>query len=299
MKLFHSNKLIVSIAALLVFLFACKEDEIKEASGTINALCYNVAGLPAGISSSQPVRNMTLISPLLNEFDIVHVQEDFCYHDSLLLFNNHRYVTPDIPCIGDGLNTFSNYRILEFERVMWDDCTGADCFSQKGFSYSKIELAAGVTIDFYNVHCTAGSALESIDARRKNLYQLLDYVNANSVNQPLILMGDFNHKYTRLGDSTRVLLQEGFRDPWLELIRNNDVPDYNPVGLEDCFPVNTSASCEDVDKVFYRGNDEMQIEVISYQYGDDSRFYYQGDVSQPLSDHSPLFVTFSYQYKAK
>jgi hypothetical protein len=233
----------------------------------------------------------------MTEFDLVHVQEDFCYHDSLLLFNNHRYVSPDIPYVGDGLNTFSNYPVLGFERVQWNDCTNADCLSLKGFSYSKIAIEVDVTIDFYNLHCNTGGSLASIDARRENLYQFLDYVNTNSVGEPILIMGDFNQKHTRLEDSTRPMLGQGFNDPWLDLMRNNDIPDYDTDKLGDCFPINTSPLCEGVDKVFYRGNDEMQISVLSYQYGDDDRYYYRGDLSQALSDHSPLFVTFQYDFK--
>ena len=40
-------------------------------------LAYNVAGLPQGISGSDPERNLPLISPLLNDYDVVLTQEDF------------------------------------------------------------------------------------------------------------------------------------------------------------------------------------------------------------------------------
>ena len=280
-------------------LVSCQDKPTQEASGTIKALCYNVAGLPQVISGSNPERNTSLISPLLNEFDLVHVQEDFCFHDSLLLFNTHQFRTPDVPCIGDGLNTFSNLPIVGFKRVEWNDCTGADCSSEKGFMHTKIEVEEGVTIDFYNIHCNAGSSQASLAARRGNLFQLIDYMETNSAGEPVILLGDFNHKYTRLGDSTRVLLEMGFKDPWIELVTNMQIPDYDTTKLDNCFPINTSPLCEGVDKVFYRGSEEMQIEAIFYQYGDDDRFYYENDLNQPLSDHSPLFVTFTYDYKRK
>lgn len=278
-------------------LYACKDDEVNQASGTIRALCYNVAGLPNGISSSEPIRNTTLISPLINEYYIVQVQEDFCYHDSLIKFNTHRFVTTQTPCIGAGLNTFSNFKLTQFERTVWDAYTGADCLSLKGFTFSKIEIEPGVTIDFYNLHCNAGGDQAAIDARRDKLFQFLNYLNAKSAGEPIVIMGEFNHKYTRLGDFTRVLLQQGFRDPWIELINNNEVPAYDTTRLDNCFPINTGPFCEGVDKVFYRGNEEMEIELINYQYGDDDRFYYQGDLNQPLSDHSPLFVSIQYNFK--
>jgi hypothetical protein len=41
----------------------------------------------------------------------------------------------------------------------------------------------------------------------------------------------------------------------------------------------------------------MQLSVVAYKYGDDNRFYYQGDDTQPLSDHSPLALVFEFNYK--
>ena len=41
------------------------------ARGTFKALTYNVAGLPQGLSSSSPVTNQPIMSPLLNAYDVV------------------------------------------------------------------------------------------------------------------------------------------------------------------------------------------------------------------------------------
>ena len=281
---------------ILISLQVCKENDVIEAKGSFSALSYNVAGLPNGISSSQPLLYSTLISPHLNDFDIVHLQEDFCYHDSVILYNNHRSRTEDVPCIGDGLNTLTNFHIRVFESVKWNDCTGADCLSAKGFSYSKIVIEEGITIDFYNIHCNAGSSQASIEARRKNMEQFLTYMLAKSEGEAIIVMGDFNHKYTRLGDSTRVMLSLGFNDPWIELVTGGIIPDYSPNNLDNCYPLNTTVECEGVDKVFYRSTAAMKLKVIEYKYGDDPRFFYQGDDTQPLSDHSPLSVVFEYDY---
>lgn len=46
-------------------------------SGSFKALTYNVAGLPAPISGSEPATNSPLISPKLNDYDLVLLQEDW------------------------------------------------------------------------------------------------------------------------------------------------------------------------------------------------------------------------------
>lgn len=288
---------------LLLIFSACKKEKlVNEASGSFYALTYNVAGLPEELSGSHPEQYTSLISPLLNDFDIVHVQEDFCYHDSLLLFNNHRYKTPPTPCVpdGDGLNTFSNYKIIAFERITWNDCNSFDCLTPKGFSYSKIEFDKGVYIDFYNLHCNAGKTVEDKAARRNNLKQLINYINIKSIGQAVILMGDFNNYYTRSGDSIRVFQDLGFSDVWIDIVRNGDVPFQNDIKLDNCnYTLNSSFDCEGVDKVLYRSTDEMQIEAVSYQYGDDINFYYGNNDTLPLSDHSPLMVRFDFDFKRK
>ncbi|MET0594862.1 MAG: hypothetical protein ABW133_19330, partial [Polyangiaceae bacterium] len=70
------------------------------ASGEFTALTYNVAGLPEAFSGSQPATNTPLISPLLNDYDLVLVQEDWqtpnpnptgfsVYHDLLAASARH------------------------------------------------------------------------------------------------------------------------------------------------------------------------------------------------------------------
>ncbi|MCB0510609.1 MAG: hypothetical protein KDC82_07570 [Bacteroidetes bacterium] len=287
------------LCSFILTLASCKDDQIDQASGSLSLLSYNVAGLPQSISSSDPEKYMSLISPSLNDFDVVHVQEDFCYHDSLLLYLDLPYRSEPTPCIGSGLNSFSKYPIKDFERVAWTDCTLADCFSLKGFSYSKIEVAKDIYIDFYNVHCNAGSSEESKAARRKNLEQLITYMQVHSPSNAIVIMGDFNNKYIREGDSIRAFLDLGFTDAWIELIRQDDIPQMNNIPLEDCYPISTSISCEGVDKLLYRSNDEMKLKAISFQYGDDNRFFFEGNDTLPLSDHEPLMVQMSFDFNRK
>lgn len=258
-------------------------------------LSYNVAGLPEGISSSHPETYTSSISPLLNEFSIVHLQEDFCYHDSLLLYNTHQHRTETTGCVpgGDGLNTFSDFPISNLARFPWEDCTGADCLTPKGFSYSQIALTDAIKVDFYNIHCNAGSSDQSFAARRKNIAQICNYIEQHSAGKAVIVMGDFNSRYTREEDTIRAFLDMGFKDAWIELIRGGDVPAVSPDRLNDCSPNRTSPNCERVDKIFYRSDSTVTITALSY-YADDERFYYQGNDTLPLSDHSPLITEFNF-----
>src|SRR5690606_31024930 len=91
-----------------VSLLACGPSE-----GTFELLSYNVAGLPEGLSSSHPETNHPLISPGLNAYDLVSVQEDFSYHellvDSLTLPHVTEPTWPKERPMGDGLAYFSRF----------------------------------------------------------------------------------------------------------------------------------------------------------------------------------------------
>src|SRR5688500_5242268 len=64
--------LLVSTGAL--GLVSCRPEPT---SGDFNVLSYNVAGLPAEISNEDPEQHIPMISPLLNDYDVVMTQEDF------------------------------------------------------------------------------------------------------------------------------------------------------------------------------------------------------------------------------
>ncbi len=292
---------VIIYALLIVCITACCEKEsITTVGGSVGCISYNVAGLPDLLSSSHPATYSSSIGSAINRFDIVHLQEDFCYHDSIMKHNKHEYVTDPMPCVpdGDGLNTLSKYPISNFQRIAWTDCTGADCLTPKGFSYSQITIYENISIDFYNIHCNAGGSDESLAARRKNIKQLTDYIKIHSPTQAIIVMGDFNSRYTREGDTIRAMLDMGFSDAWVTYIRNGEVPPYGDK-LKDCEPIGTNPNCEGIDKVFYRGNEQIALSIKDYLHGDFYGFTYNDIDSLPLSDHVPSYVQLYYDLEIR
>lgn len=132
-----------------------------EGSGEFVALTYNVAGLPQGISGSDPSTNSRLISPLLNAYDLVLLQEDWrdpiqaapvlFFHDDVVSEADHPYrsepAPPPLgldlrrfptgpPLIADGLNRLSRFPFGPLRREMWKRCFGE-------FSVSAVETIVG------------------------------------------------------------------------------------------------------------------------------------------------------------
>lgn len=271
---------------------------------TLSVLTYNVAGLPEGISSSHPVANHPQISPLLNAYDLVGVQEDFAYHDLLVesLTQPYQSVKDTNPgpfgeqlgfAFGDGLNTFSQSPFFDFFRVTWETCfgvvsNGSDCLTPKGFTYERREISAGVFLDVYNLHSDAGGDPEDLEARAANMRQVYQHVLDFSSDVAVIVLGDTNSRYTRGADVLpEMLAATGLTDVWIELERGGALPAVG-AALSDCTDP-SAGTCERVDKIFYRGSALLSIEALDY---DVPRDLFSDANGAPLSDHDPVHVLF-------
>ncbi|QKZ17857.1 jacalin-like lectin [Streptomyces chartreusis] len=263
------------------------------ASGSFNVLTYNIAGLPLGLGDSDPETNTPLIGQRLGPYDIVNVQEDFNYHASLYANDTHPYrtATSGGAAFGDGLNTLSDHPFEDFERVRWNDCTGTNCLTPKGFTLARVRLAEGVFVDLYNVHTNADSDDAALAARRANVEQLSDFIRANSAGNAVIVMGDTNTRYTRTGDNIRTLVAEnGLTDAWVQLVKGGTPPAAGGDALL-CDAAAPANDCEVVDKVLYRGSELLSLNAT--RYNDDWAKFLRED-GKHLSDHFPHTVDFSY-----
>jgi endonuclease/exonuclease/phosphatase family metal-dependent hydrolase len=262
-------------------------------SGTFNVLTYNIAGLPLGLGDGDPETNTPLIGQRLDAYDIVNVQEDFNYHAALYENDTHphRTATSGGAGFGDGLNTLSDHPFDDFERVDWQECTNADCLTPKGFSLARVRLAEGVFVDLYNVHANADVTDAALEARRANIEQLSDFIQANSAGNAVIVMGDTNTRYTREGDNIRTLVEEnGLTDPWVDLVRGGEAPPQGGEALV-CDEAAPTDECEVVDKVLYRGG--PLVELTATRYHNEWESFLRDD-GEHLSDHYPHTVDFSW-----
>lgn len=285
-----TRKLLASVAALLLQFMSPAEaaDSIPSdtalpagsavASGTFSVLTYNVAGLPQGISESQPLPNMPRISTQLNGFDVVLTQEDFYYGKALRSHTTHPYYAARSyeGLLGDGLSRFSRFPMSAVDHQAWQTCHGYlrnanDCLTPKGFSFARHIISSGVMIDFYDLHADAGNAEGDQNARSKQIDQLIDYILKHSVGHAVIIGGDTNLNHRRPRDISTLdrLLQLGFIDACRFL----------------------SCPKERIDRVLFRGNAHINLQATHYQV-EDQRFSVDG---MPLSDHEAISVTFYWQ----
>jgi endonuclease/exonuclease/phosphatase family metal-dependent hydrolase len=256
---------------------------LARASGEFSVLTYNVAGLPQGISPSNPQKNIPLISTLLNQYNIALVQEDFYYHEQLRANAQHPYKsTPKAPADqfidGDGLNRFSVYPFRNFLREPWQHCAnkdGNDCMAQKGFSAAETEIAAGIVVDIYNLHLDSGSSSEDFTARDRQIEQLIRRVKARSSDNAIILMGDTNlHTESRPRDAALL-------DSMLHVLQLTDA--CRDLGCGE----------EHVDRVLFRSSNTLSLTPTSWQLDPD----FVDPQGHSLSDHPAISVTFQWDFQ--
>jgi len=272
-----------------------------QTSGEFLALSYNVAGLPEGISGSHPATNTPIISPLLNAYDLVVVQESWqtpdpnplaplrVYHELLAADANHPYKTVSAPLplgtdprrpsalVSDGLNAFSRFPFTHLGREMWNDCwaSASDCLSQKGFMVMRMTVAPGVSIDVYDLHMEAGGDPEDDALRDAAVTQLATFVNAFSAGRPVIVGGDFNMHTDGEPDASqfqRLLADAGLLD------------------------VCAALSCPQpgrIDKFLFRSTADLTIEPLSWRFETD---VFVDGMGEPLSDHDALAVRFRWTF---
>ena len=306
-------KKVIAVLLSVLMLFsvgaAAVSAEDAPAAGSFSAFCYNVAGLPdisfiTGEESRDVPANQKCIGQYVNEhaFDIFAAQEDFSYHDKLVegLGGAYKYQTfhhGGVPA-GDGTNTFTrSFPMYNEAHITWNSLygvadDGADQFSQKGITYTCIEIAKGVYVDFYNIHADAYGDPGSVAARIDNFEQLRDLINSRSVDRPVIVTGDFNAFVFQDNSRLKEILVDGagLKDAWVELENGGD--------YEDCSAYTATFSGSWVDKwgnwdsverFMYKDGAGVSLACTEFEYVT----VYNGE-GKSCSDHAAARAMFTY-----
>lgn len=256
---------------------ASAQPDSDSEQGTLRVLTYNIAGLPQGISASNPSVNVPLIGGLLNLYDLALIQEDFAYAPELRQRAEHPHVSAPFVRgerlnFGDGLSQFARLPFSELVREAWSACHGLldsyhDCLTPKGFSFGRQRLADGVEVDVYNLHMDAGSSVLDQKARSSQVEQLLQAIERHSPGQALIVAGDTNV----WGRESELLsrLQRG-------------------AGLSEVCRKLRCPQPWRIDRVYYRSSSRVELAPRSWRV--DPRFV--DARRRPLSDHLPVAVEF-------
>lgn len=264
---------------LLLLALACTPadtDPIAPTDGEVLLLTYNVAGLPEGLSSSHPEANHPQISPLLNAYDLVLVQEDFAYHDLLAAEVDLPYASePAVASeafMADGLNRFSRSPFRDHQRVRWVACNGvtdgaSDCLAEKGFAVARHELAPGVELAVVNLHADAGGGPEDEAARAAGFAQLAEWLDAELGDAPVLVAGDTN--LHRESDPEDAVVSDDF---------------IAATGLTDLCDATGCAEGDHIDRVLFRSGPGLDLAGLTWEVAEE----FVDAAGEPLSDHPAI-----------
>jgi endonuclease/exonuclease/phosphatase family metal-dependent hydrolase len=270
-----------------IFFAACGEVKVDTAveinSGSFTVLTYNVHGLPPEITGDDTEARLTAIAPLLNQFDLVGLQEDFIDANHEILSSgsshqeSHRFSEPlEDRVYGSGLSVFSNLTTTTQTGVHYTECHGtvdsaSDCLASKGFQWLKIEMA-NKTLHVYNTHMEAGGGPEDEAVRATQVRELIDHVNQNTGTDSVLLVGDTNLHPNDAVDQPLIddLLQD--------------------LGLKDTCAEAGCGEPNHIDRIFYRSSNALDLRAINWS----NEEMFQDVNGAPLSDHPAISVEFNW-----
>jgi len=223
---------------------------------TLLVVSYNTHGLSSCITWNDSSGKAEQISKRLSKYDLVFLQENWCFNDELQKYDNHPYVArgkttdkffPSFGCCdcGDGLLVLSNYEIVKQESVSFDSCNGwigneFDCWADKGFLYLQLKVGESL-VDVYNVHLDAGNEWEDGHVRFLQMSKLLKHIQKRKA-EKLIVAGDFNSSGA-----------DGTRYNWLL-----------PIFKDGNNLKEKIMNKKSVDHVFYRGLTAGQCDIMGF-----------------------------------
>ena len=281
---------------------------------------YNIDGLPSLVNSDGPGSSGTKsISSTLaaSGWDFIGFQEDFEYHSNLTssmgkyVFGKHRGSVGLANLVSqadtDGLGfatlgsscSWTGETFVEFTNKYGGLFDGANTAIKKGFRYYLVTMKDGVQIDVYVTHMNSGSGTGHINARASQFQQLANYINAHRSGRPIVILGDFNARYTRDDYKTNFwdVLDADLHDPWADIIWGGGYPEYGTpswVVSDKYDPSNTVGDIEFgeqdgevVDKILYINDPQSDVRIFAKTY--------RRAMEYTWADHTPVVVEFGYE----
>lgn len=190
--------------------------EPQSAPGRLKVLSYNIYALP--LVASDISSRLQELPSYLRGYDVILLQEAFSADSPALLRAlaqeyPHQTTILRKPLAGvnvynGGVAIVSRYPIGRTEQVVFPDCTGTDCFADKGFVYAEI-IRNGRA---YQLLATHAASFDSDAARqmRQAQFKLMQQFVSNKqfARTDMVLYGgDFNVNKLKFADDYQAMQQ--------------------------------------------------------------------------------------------
>lgn len=225
----------------------------------LSVMTYNIWALP--VIASHIGERYELLPQFMQGYDVIMLQEVFASgRDAFLasLLSEYPYQTrmldkPGANIYDGGVTIVSRYPIVNQAQLVFPDCTGTDCFADKGVNYAEV-IKNGKS---YHLFATHAASFDTDAARnlRQQQFQLMRQFAAQQgidKDEMVIYGGDFNVNKLKFANSDY---------PAMLANLNAQAPDYAGYTDSTFDPrVNTFAAKYDV--VEY-----LDYIVVSNEYG--------------------------------
>jgi len=168
------------------------------ANKTLSVLLFNVWNLPGICTDGKSRERALAISPHLNAYDVVILNEAFTNKDALLkdVVHEHRFVLKRqwYTIFDSGVIILSKYPIVRTCSEHYAMRRSYDWFAAKGLAMCTINVD-GTLVDVYGTHMQAGNSVAEAQARSSQSKQVAKAVQAwspSTSGRPVIFAGDLN-----------------------------------------------------------------------------------------------------------
>ncbi len=186
---------------------------VPSASDELSVVTYNIWGLP--LIASDISTRFSLIPDYIRSYDVIFLQEAFDSRRSSLLAalsDTHPYQSNVLD--GDGGNLYnggvlilSRHPIVAETQYIYPDCSGSDCFADKGVLYTEV-VKGGNSYHLLATHTASFNSASDRANRRLQFQQMRQLVIDQNVpsDEVVIYGGDLNvDKSTFPGDYADML----------------------------------------------------------------------------------------------
>ncbi|MEZ9426429.1 MULTISPECIES: sphingomyelin phosphodiesterase [Vibrio] len=174
-------------------------NDFDQDPNTLNVGSYNLWMLP-GVSSNITSR-ASVLDHTLSGYDVLTLQEAFS-SDREILFNalaeEYAFRTEVVgggtsAMYDGGVVTFSRHPIIETDSIVFEHCSGTDCYADKGVVYTKVDKD-GEIYHIFNTHLASFNTPAAKRLRRLQLGLMRTFMLTKDIpsNEAVIYAGDFN-----------------------------------------------------------------------------------------------------------
>lgn len=190
-----------------------KEETPNNNGSELKVLTYNIWALPA--ISSHINDRFELIPDYVKGYDVLLIQEAFAAgRDEFLreLAQEYPYQTrmldkPGINLYDGGVIIVSRFPIVSQDQYVFPDCSGTDCFADKGASYAEI-IKHGKAYHLVATHAASSDSTQARENRQKQFRQMRELIQRQSIPKSEVVLygGDFNVNKRKFPDDYQSML---------------------------------------------------------------------------------------------